>query len=158
MNEGRLKLLQETPIFGGLREEILESIVADSVHVSLSEGEFLFVENAPGNSMYVLEKGRVAILKLWNNDYYRLNFLNAGDCIGEMSLIDLGRRSASVLAVTDCNALELTNATLFKVYERDLEQFTLIQMNMSRELSRRLRTANDTLFQERMKSDKIPKH
>lgn len=108
--------------------------------------------------MYLLEQGRVAILKLWNNSYYRLSILNAGDCIGEMSLIDLGRRSASVLAMTDCKAVELTNATLFKVYERDLEQFTLIQMNMSRELSRRLRSANDTLFQELMKSEKIAKH
>lgn len=158
MNDARLKLLQDTPIFGGVREDVLEFIMEGAIHIPLSEGDFLFVENAPGNSMYLLEQGRVAILKLWNNSYYRLSILNAGDCIGEMSLIDLGRRSASVLAMTDCKAVELTNATLFKVYERDLEQFTLIQMNMSRELSRRLRSANDTLFQELMKSEKIAKH
>ena len=158
MNEARLKLLQDTPILGGVREDVLEFMLEDAVDISLSEGDFLFVEHAPGNSMYVLEQGRVVILKIWNNRYYRLNSLNPGDCIGEMSLIDLGRRSASVLAVTDCKAVELTNTTLFKVYERDLEQFTLIQMNISRELSRRLRTANDVLFQERVRSDKITKH
>lgn len=158
MKEERLRMLQNMPIFGGVREDILESMLEGSVEISLAEGDFLFGENDPGNAMFVLEKGRVAILKLLNNTYYRLNFLNAGDCIGEMSLIDLGPRSASVLAMTSCKALELTNASLCKVYEQDLEQFALIQMNMSRELSRRLRTANDTLFRELIKSNQVPKH
>lgn len=151
-------MLQNMPVFGGVREDVLELMLEDSAEISVAEGEFLFEENDPGNAMFVLEKGRVAILRLLNDTYYRMCFLNVGDCIGEMSLIDLERRSASVLAITDCKALELTNASLFKVYEADLEQFALIQMNMSRELSRRLRAANDILFRELIRSEKLPKH
>lgn len=158
MTEERMRVLQEMPIFGGVRDDVLELVLNDAVEISLARGDYLFRENDPGNAMFVLEKGRVAILKLWNKIYYRLNCLNAGDCIGEMSLIDLGRRSASVLAMTDCKALEITNASLFKVCEEDLEQFALIQMNMSRELSRRLRIANDSLFRELIKSDQIPRY
>lgn len=158
MQEERLILLQNMPVFGGVREDILELMLEDSAEISLAEGDFLFVENEPGDAMFVLEKGRVAILKLLNNTYYRINLLGVGDCIGEMSLIDLDRRSASVYAMTDCKALKLTQASLFKVYETDLEQFALIQMNLSRELSRRLRTANEILFRELVKSDQLPKH
>lgn len=146
------------PIFGGVRDEILELILGDATELSFAEGDFIFHENDPGNTMFVLRAGEVAVLKLWDKVYYRLNSLAAGDCIGEMSLIDLGRRSATVLAMTDCKALELTSASLFKVYERDIEQFALIQMNMSRELSRRLRIANDALFGELMKSNLVPPH
>jgi CRP-like cAMP-binding protein len=158
MKEERLRMLRNTPIFGGLRDDILRLLLDDAIGLSLVEGDFLFEENDPGSAVFVLEKGQVAILKMWNGVYYRLNCLNAGDCVGEMSLIDLGRRSASVVALTDCSAVELTNASLLKVYEKDLEQFALIQMNMSRELSRRLRTANEALFQERIKNNRIPKH
>ena len=158
MTEERVRILQSMPIFGGVRDEILEFMLDDASEVSIARGNYLFRENDPGNAMYVLREGQVAILKLWDDVYYRLNRLTTGDCIGEMSLIDLGRRSASVLAMTDCVAIELTHETLFNVYKKDLEQFALIQMNMGRELSRRLRIANDTLFRELLKSNRIPPH
>ena len=158
MTEERIRILQSMPIFGGVRDDILDLILEDAVEISLKKGDYLFVEDEPGDAMYVLEQGKVAILKLCDEIQYRLNYLSAGDCIGEMCLIDLGRRSASVLALTDGKALELTNASLLKVYEKDLEQFALIQMNMSRELSRRLRIANDSLHRELIKSNRIPQH
>jgi hypothetical protein len=42
--------------------------------------------------------------------------------------------------------------TLHELYQQDLEQFTIIQMNMGREVCRRLRRADDLLFQVRMQS------
>jgi CRP-like cAMP-binding protein len=158
MKEERLRMLQNMPIFGGIRQDILELLLEDAAEISLAEGGFLFLENDPSDAMYVLEKGQVAILKRWNKIYYRLSYLNAGDCIGEMSLIDLGRRSASVLAMTECKAIELKHALIFRLYQEDLEQFALIQMNISRELSRRLRVADETLFRELIKTNQIPQH
>jgi CRP-like cAMP-binding protein len=158
MQAQQLQILQSMPIFGGIRDDTLEILLEDSVVISVPEGEFLFRENDPGESMYILEAGRVAILKLWKRIYYRLSFLSVGDCIGEMSLIDLGRRSASVLAMTDCRAIELTNDSLLKLHEVDLEQFALIQMNMGRELSRRLRVADEALFRELIQTNQIRPH
>jgi CRP/FNR family cyclic AMP-dependent transcriptional regulator len=158
MKESQLRMLQNVPIFGGVREDILELLLEGAAEISLAKGDYLFVENDSGDTMYVLEEGEVGVLKLWNKVYYQLNCLSAGDCVGEMSLIDLGRRSASVLALTDCRAIELTNAQLLKVYEKDIEQFALIQMNIGRELSRRLRIANDTVFRALIKSKQIPVH
>ena len=64
--------------------------------------------------------------------------------------MDMRHRSASVVAVESCNAIELSGASLFGLYEKDLEQFTLIQMNMGREVSRRLREADERLFQAKL--------
>ena len=67
-----------------------------------------------------------------------------------MALIDLLPRSASVLAVKDCIAIALSPDSVTHLAERNLEQFALIQMNLARELSRRLRIADDRLFSFRM--------
>jgi CRP-like cAMP-binding protein len=158
MTDDRFSMLQQTPILGGVRDDALHFLLDNVSEVTISEGEFLFCENDAGNGMYVLETGQVAILKQWKGIYYRLNYLYAGDCIGEMSLIDLGRRSASVLAMTHCRAIALTHTALLDLYQRDLEQFALIQTNMARELSRRLRVADESLFQELIKADQIPQH
>ncbi|MCF7984279.1 MAG: cyclic nucleotide-binding domain-containing protein [Thiohalocapsa sp.] len=158
MAESRLKMLQGTPILGGVRDDIMEFLLSHVRNITLKEGEFLFVEDDPCDAMYVLETGQVAILKRWKGIYYRLNYLDAGDSIGEMSLMDFGRRSASVLAMTDCTAIELNNDAIMKLYERDLEQFAMIQMNISRELSRRLRVADESLFRELIRAEQIPQH
>jgi CRP-like cAMP-binding protein len=59
-------------------------------------------------------------------------------------------RSASVRAVEDCIAICISAAHLYEVYARDLKQFALMQMNMGREVCRRLREANNRLFGARM--------
>lgn len=151
MQVKRLKMLQNMPIFGGIREDILDFILETADIVSVPAGEYFFRENDRGRSMYVLEKGKVSVIKSWQDHEYLLVELHEGDCFGEMSLIDLGPRTASVIALEDCSAIKLSNANILKIYQKDLEQFTMIQMNMGREVSRRLRKMDEELFQVRMK-------
>ncbi len=75
-----------------------------------------------------------------------LGHLGRGDCFGEMSLIDLFPRT-SVRAEKPCTAIEISSDALYEIYKRDLEQFALIQMNIAREISRRLRGADERLFE-----------
>jgi hypothetical protein len=55
-------------------------------------------------------------------------------------------RSASVRAEEDCTALELSPRGLVRLYERDVEQYMLVQASLGRELCRRLRAADERLF------------
>jgi hypothetical protein len=57
-----------------------------------------------------------------------------------------------VRAVDDCTAIRISSGDLYRVYIQDVKQFALIQMNMGREVSRRLREANDRLFSVQMSS------
>jgi CRP-like cAMP-binding protein len=105
-----------------------------------------FREHDQADSMFVLEAGKVAVLKSWRGQEYLLRTLKEGDCFGEMAVMDLLPRSASIRAVEDCTAIRLSAASLYQVYEHDLKQFALIQMNMGREVSRRLRESDNRLF------------
>lgn len=146
----RIELLQAMPIFGGIAEETLVFLLGLCSEVAVAPGEFFFREDDEAHSMFVLQEGKAAVVKDWQGHHYLLMQLAAGDCFGEMSLMDMRHRSASVVAVEACRAIELSGASLLALYERDLEQFTLIQMNMGREVSRRLREADERLFQAKM--------
>jgi CRP-like cAMP-binding protein len=148
----RIELLQAMPLFGAVRDDTLAFILGLSSVVSVAAGEYFFRENDEAQSMFVLESGKAAVLKNWKHHQYLLSHLARGDCFGEMSIMDLHHRSASVVAVDPCQAIELSTASLYAIYERDLEQFTLIQMNMGREVSRRLRDADERLFQAKVAS------
>jgi len=146
MREARIELLQAMPIFGGIREEALRFLLDLARMVAVSRNDYFFRENEHAESMFVLETGKVAVLKSWQGQDFLLRHLNRGDCFGEMALMDLFPRSASVLAVEDCTAIELSTASLYKLYEWDVGQFALIEMNMGREVCRRLRECDERLF------------
>lgn len=150
MQASRIAALQGMPIFGGIRADVLAAFVEAAATVALAQGEFFFREGDKAESMFVLESGEVAILKHWAGEPHLLGQLGAGDCFGEMALLDLFPRSASVLALVPCTAIELSTARLYKLYETHLEQFALIQMNIAREMSRRLRATDELLFRARM--------
>jgi CRP/FNR family transcriptional regulator, cyclic AMP receptor protein len=150
MQEARIELLQRMPIFGGIRTDILQFLLALCPIVSVPTSEFFFREHDQGDSMYVLELGKAAVLKSWRGQHYLLHTLKVGDCFGEMAVMDHCPRSASVRAVEDCIAIRISAANLYQVYVQDLKQFSLIQMNMGREVCRRLREADNRLFGVRM--------
>lgn len=139
MEPSRIEVLQRMPIFGGVREDTLKLLLDLSRIVFVPQGSVFFREGDAAESMFVLQSGRVAAIKHEGNKETVINNLGEGDCFGEMGLIDLGPRSASVRAVEDCTAIEISTGTLQKIYERDVEQFAIIEMNIGRELCRRLR-------------------
>jgi len=146
MEEARIKLLQRMPVFGGVRADILQFLLGLCPVASVAANEYFFHEHDQADSMFVIEAGKVAVLKSWHGEEYLLRILKEGDCFGEMAVMDLLPRSASVRAVEDCSAIRLSAANLYRVYEQDLKQFALIQMNMGREVTRRLRETDNQLF------------
>jgi CRP-like cAMP-binding protein len=146
MHEARIELLQRMAVFGGIRNEVLEFLLGSCPIVSVAANDFFFREHDKGDSMFVLETGKVAVTKSWCGQDYLLGTLNEGDCFGEMAVMDHCPRSASVRAAENCVAIEISAANLYRVYAQDLKQFALMQMNMGREVCRRLRNADNMLF------------
>jgi CRP-like cAMP-binding protein len=147
MIAARIELLQQMPIFGAVRDDALQFLLEPTRCVTVAAGAYFFRELEPARCMYVLESGRVAVLKQWRSREMLLREFGPGDCFGEMALLDLFPRSAAVRAEEDCSAIELTPADLLRLFERDAEQFALIQMNIGRETCRRLRATDELLFQ-----------
>ena len=142
--------MQQMPVFGAIREDTLRFLLEQARAVAVKTGEYFFREYDQADSMFVLVAGRVAVIKSWQGRDLVLHGLGAGDCFGEMALMDLCPRSASVRADEDCRAIELAATDLLYLFERDVEQFALIQMNIGREVCRRLRATDELWFRARM--------
>jgi CRP-like cAMP-binding protein len=139
MADTRIELLQGTSLFGGIRDDIVAFVLARAPSISAAPGECFFREGDAAECLYVLERGRAVVVQGGAGSERVLRTLDRGACFGEMSLMDLAPRSASVRALSDCTALQISAACLFEIYQKDVEQFAMIEMNMGREVTRRLR-------------------
>ena len=142
----RIHLLQSTPFFGAINNNSISLLLEQSQMHEVAAGDYFFQQGDTGNSLFLLEFGDAVIFKTYDAREFILRKVSDGDCFGEMALIDLAPRSASVRAETDCTAIEIPSSALHSLYQQDHEQFLIIQMNISREVSRRLRSADERWF------------
>ncbi len=142
-----IDVLRNLSIFGALSPETMVFLREQCEEVSVRAGKDFFVQGEIGDSVFVLLEGRVAVLRTLDGECMVLAELGKGVCFGEMALVAISPRNATVRALEDCAALRLRNLSLLDLYQRDLEQFTLVQMNLGREVARRLAEADQTLFE-----------
>ncbi len=152
MTDTQFQILRQISLFGALSDDTLRFLVQRVVNVECRSGEYFFHEGDQAQSLYVLEYGQVSVLKHWQGHDYLLSQFGPGDCFGEMALIDMHTRSASVLALEDSRAFKVSATAIMELYQHNLEQFTLLQMNMGREVSRRLREASERIFELQVRS------
>ncbi|MEW6271695.1 MAG: cyclic nucleotide-binding domain-containing protein [Thermodesulfobacteriota bacterium] len=138
--------LGNVSIFGGLSGDALRFLDERLEPVTVAAGGCFFAEGDLGDSVFVLDSGRAEVSKSRNAKTMVLVLLEPGSCFGEVALIGICPRTASVRALDDCRALKLSNRVLLELYRRHPEQFTLVQMNLGREVARRLSDLNDALL------------
>ncbi|MCB1784810.1 MAG: cyclic nucleotide-binding domain-containing protein [Chromatiaceae bacterium] len=146
MATSRVRLLQQMAIFGGLSESVITHLLDGAEVREVPAGSCIFSEGDIDNSIYVIEHGTVSVFRHWEGRDYLLRKLGAGDCFGEMALMDCKPRSASVYADEPCGLIRIASAQLGELYAVDVEQYVLIHMNLGREVCRRLSEADKRLF------------
>lgn len=150
MSEHKHRIMQDIPIFATLSDATLGFLLDRSTEVHRRKGEVFIKEGDVAYSLFILQSGQAIVLKHWDGNQYQIGSLNPGDCFGEVSLMDIHPRSAGVLAVQDSVAFEIGAPAVIELCQHDLSQFTILQMNLAREISRRLRNADEQIFRYRM--------
>ena len=140
-------LLRDVAIFGGLNDETLKALLSRASRIEVARGDHFMREGEMGTSFFVLERGKVSVTKASGDATIHLCDFEPGAVFGEMSLLAVRPRSASIRSVEDCIALEFTNSSLFDLYEAEPGQFAMLVMNLGREVARRLWETNQRLFE-----------
>jgi len=141
------QLFRRMPVFDGVATQTLEWLLESSAKINLAAGEYLFREGDAADSFFVILDGAVATERIWQGDPVELQRLSVGDCVGEMAVIEVQSRSASARAIDDVTVVEVSRTTLQRLHQQNLEQYSILMVNMGQEVSRRLYKANDRLFQ-----------
>ena len=136
--------LRDLGLFGGLDQDNLEYLAANLRTVSFAADQLIFAENDAAREFYVLLRGEVEVFKVQTRGAEaRLATLGAGHWFGEMAVLDVRPRSASVRTLSPCRLLVVTARDLDALYRRDLRSYSLLVLNVARELARRLRLVDE---------------
>jgi len=150
----RILLLKRVPFFEMLRTEQLSQVALLLDETGWVAGEVVFFKGDPGEEMYIISRGRIGISL--HDDYSAKDFvaaLGAGECFGEMGLLDDLPRSATAHVLEDSEAFVLSKDKLHGL----LLSYPELGVGMLRAMSRRLRQANDALTAQGAALQKPPK-
>ncbi|MGH6641155.1 MAG: Crp/Fnr family transcriptional regulator [Bradyrhizobium sp.] len=138
--------LLATPFFGGLSDSSLDLLVSMLAERRFDAGATVVAEGEPGRSMFIVHSGQLVVSKLLQTGrIMRMSGLEPGDFFGEMTLIEMQNRSATVVAENPTVLYELTARDLYKCYKSDIQAYVLVMQNINRELCRRLRRADNRI-------------
>lgn len=141
-----LQFLPTIALFGGLQENTLKRIASTLQEHDLEPGKIVCRQGEVGRSMFIVRKGEVVITRETpKGRKVRMIRLGQGEFFGEMTLIDIQKRSATVIVEKPSTLYSLGNRELYSLYEKDTPGYVLVIQNLCRELSRRLRTTNARL-------------
>lgn len=74
------------------------------------KGSVIFSEYEPGDSFYLIQSGRVQLIKIVNGFEKNLDILQPSEIFGEMAILENSPRSATAIAYDDVVALEFNKA------------------------------------------------
>jgi CRP-like cAMP-binding protein len=138
--------LRDVGLFGALSDDFLDHLVRTLKDKRIMPGDTIFREGDPAREMWVVLDGEIEVLKKSRRGREtRVAILGPNDTFGEMSIIDMQPRSATVRALGPARLLRISTEEMDALYRHDLKSYTLIVLNIARDLSRRLRVTDGLL-------------
>ncbi len=137
-------VLRKIPAFGLLNDRDLLALADALRRRHLSLGAQLFEQGDPGGTMHLVTQGELSIR--WQEGVSEQEFevarVGAGEFVGEMALLDLGPRSASVVARRECVLYELAVEDLMLLEETAPAAASAVLASVTALLTDRIRHVN----------------
>jgi len=138
--------LRSIPLFGGLGDASLERIQGMLAQHLFPRGDIVCSEGERGRSMYVVASGEVEVRRA-NSAGTQIPIvrLGPGEFFGEMTLVEIQPRAATVVVTEPATLYAMTNRDLYSLYLEDQNAYILVLQNICRQLARRLRKADSRI-------------
>jgi CRP-like cAMP-binding protein len=136
--------LAGVPIFAGLKDEALAILFKRAESLAAADGDLIVKEGEPGSKFYLIKAGAVRVVKkLGRKDEVLLAKLAPRDFFGEMCILETLPRAASVQAVEPSEFIVLPSTAFYQLYQAKPDQYSILVLNIARDLSRRLRKLDE---------------
>lgn len=107
-------------MFGsGLTPDDLAEVLESAEIKSVKAGEAIITEGEDGYDIYVIRQGSMVVEKNVGGKPVFLSYLPAGSYVGEMALIDGGRRTATVRAAIKSEVIKLNGDAFRRLLQRE---------------------------------------
>lgn len=140
----RRELLEKSPLFEGLTQWQAKKVILASGIEEYKAGDYVIRQGEIGQKMYVVLAGDLEIYFQHAGKKIPHSQVHLGEPFGEIALVTKLRRTANIVALTDCRLLVLHNQSLERL-EKNFPRLALrIFANLAKILGRRLAGANVT--------------
>ena len=113
-------------LFKGFTDEQLLLLAQDFTIEQHTAGSVIFRQGDRGDAFYIIAKGEVRATRKTRDREFNLGLLKVGDFFGERAMLKRSARSATVVAVTDCELLRLDAER----FEQDLHVVPGLRANL----------------------------
>ena len=144
--ESVLPILSEIAIFGGFSDRQLSEIFKYLEESIFKQGENIFRQGDEPSYIYIVKKGKIDLLITKQKVILKKKTLAVGDCFGEASLMAMHQHTATAVAREDSEVMVLSRRALLLLKKQDSNLFSLLMMNIARELARRLELTDEILL------------
>lgn len=141
-----IPLLSKISIFGGLDDNQLYKMFRILQKVSYKNEEYIFNQGEAPTHIYIILAGRVRMVEEVEGKIYQLFEFGPGNCIGEDSVIGIHPHTLSAMAIGEVELAVIPKKSLLDLYESDKDLFSLLVLNIAREISRRLKLTDNLLL------------
>lgn len=101
-------------LFRDITDDARQLILTSALPLNLQKGQRLFERGDPGGTLYMVVKGRIEISVVSEaGRKISLNLISAGNCFGEVSMIDNQVRTASAVAIEPTSLQPIGRTTFF---------------------------------------------
>jgi CRP/FNR family transcriptional regulator, cyclic AMP receptor protein len=149
--------LRKASIFKNLEDQEISEVLNITTEKRIHKEDFIMHEGDEGSTMYMLLEGEVEVskaltMKFGGEDIRKaekiLSSLRAQDhvILGEMALIAKEKRSASILAKTDCLLLEIRRDDFMRLIETKAVLGVKVLLNLAELLAARLRHSDENVI------------
>ena len=144
--ESVLPILSEIAILGGFSDRQLHEIFKYMEECMFEQGEVIFQKGDDPSYIYIVKRGKIDLLITQQDTVLKKKTLTVGDCFGEASLMGMHKHTATAVALEDSDVMVLSWRALLQLRKEDSALFSLLIMNIARELARRLELTDEILL------------
>ena len=133
-------------LLSGLDADMLAQLEGIATRKHFVEGDRVFSEGDRADGLYFMESGRVSVQLNRGEGSIRLASFGPGDTFGEMSLLDEGQRSSTIVAEDDTVCWVLSPEALESIDNGTFAALSsILYRNLAKTLSWRLRESNEAV-------------
>jgi CRP-like cAMP-binding protein len=138
--------LKTCPLFKDFTDVGIQIFAAIGVARAFPKGSALFLENRPGESLFIVGEGTVRLsARNPAGEEVTLGDVGAGEPLGELTLIQKGERLCTATAMTDVTAVEIRHADFQKLTIQKPQACVKLLMGIVSHFGQKVRENRDAM-------------
>ncbi|MGE9295642.1 MAG: cyclic nucleotide-binding domain-containing protein [Puniceicoccales bacterium] len=141
-------ILHRVSFLGALGPEQRRDVYGYMDEMSVEKGDWIETKGKPATNIYIIQSGVVHLMIHRGEQMFYKRDFRAGDSFGEAAMLSLVNNTATFIAAEPCELLVISNKGLRSLHKQKPEVFSLVILNIARDLARKLQYTDEMLPKE----------